>query len=47
MHWVKISELSNVNLVNDFEELIEVMMSNILTEFQYVVENDEWIVVKK
>ena len=41
MHWVKISELSNVNLVNDFEELIEVMMSNILTEFQYVVENDE------
>ena len=47
MHWVKISELSNVNLVNDFEELIEVMMSNILTEFQYVVENDEWIVVKR
>ena len=47
MHWVKISELSNVNLVNDFEELIEVMMSDILTEFQYVVENDEWIVVKK
>ena len=47
MHWVKITELSNVKLVNDFEELIEVMMSNILTEFQYVVENDEWIVVKK
>ena len=47
MHWIKISELSNVNLVNDFEELIEVMMSDILTEFQYVVENDEWIVVKK
>ena len=43
MHWVKITELSNVNLVNDFEELIEVMMSDILTEFQYVVENDEWI----
>ena len=47
MHWVKITELSNVNLVNDFEELIEVMMSDILTEFQYVVENEEWIVVKK
>lgn len=47
MHWVKISELSNVNLVNDFEELIEVMMNDSLTEFQYVVENDEWIVVKK
>lgn len=47
MHWVKISELSNVKLVDDFEELIEVMMSDSLTEFQYVVENDEWIVVKK
>lgn len=47
MHWVKISELSNVKLVDDFEELIEVMMNDSLTEFQYVVENDEWIVVKK
>lgn len=47
MHWVKISELSNVNLVSDFEELIEVMISESLTEFQYVIENDDWIVVKK
>ena len=47
MHWVKISELSNVNLVSDFEELIEVMISESLTEFQYVIENDGWIVVKK
>lgn len=47
MHWVKVSDLSNVNLVSDFEELIEVMLSDSLTEFQYVIENDEWIVVKK
>lgn len=47
MHWVKISELQHVNLVKDFEELIEVMLSDTLTEFQYVVENEEWIVVKK
>lgn len=47
MHWVKISELSDVNLVNDFEELIEIMLSDNITEFQYVVENDEWAVVKK
>ena len=26
---------------------IEVMLSDVLTEFQYIVENDEWIVVKK
>lgn len=47
MHWVKIPELLNVNLVDDFEELIEVMLSDSLTEFQYIVENGEWIVVKK
>ena len=34
-------------LVNDFEELIEVMLNDSLTEFQYVIENDEWIIVKK
>lgn len=47
MHWIKVSDLSNVNLVHDFEELIEVMLSDRLTEFQYVIENDDWIVVKK
>ena len=47
MHWVKNSELLNVNLVGDFEELIEVMLSDTLTEFQYIVENGEWIIVKK
>ena len=47
MHWIKDSDLSNVNLVNDFEELIEVMLNDSLTEFQYIIENDEWIVVKK
>ena len=47
MHWVKISELLNVNLVDDFDDLIEVMLNDSLTEFQYIVENDEWIVVKK
>lgn len=47
VHWVKVSELLNVNLVDDFDELIEVMLSDTLTEFQYIVENDEWIIVKK
>ena len=47
MHWIKDSDLSNVNLVNDFEELIEVMLNDSLTEFQYVIENDEWLIVKK
>ena len=47
MRWIKISELSNVNLVDDFDELLEVMLNDTLTEFQYIVENDEWISVKK
>ena len=47
MYWVKKSELSNVNLVGDFDELIEVMLSDTLTEFQYIFENGEWIIVKK
>lgn len=47
MHWVKKTELLNVNLVDDFDELIEVMLSDSLTEFQYIIEHDEWMVVKK
>ena len=47
MQWVKKSELKNVKLVDDFDDLIEVMRSDSLTEFQYVVENEKWIVVKK
>ena len=47
IYWVKKSELSNVNLVDDFDELIEVMLSDTLTEFQYIFENDEWVIVKK
>ena len=36
-----------MNLVDDFDELIEVMLSDTLTEFQYIFENDEWVIVKK
>lgn len=42
MHWVKREELSKVNLVNDFYELVQVMLDNNLNEFQYVIEGDEW-----
>ena len=47
MHWVKEEELDNVNLVNDFRDLIDVMLDDNLSEFQYVIENKKWIVVKK
>lgn len=47
MHWVKKENLSKVNLVNDFKELLEVMLDENLSEFQYVVEDGKWKVVQK
>ena len=47
MHWVKKEDLGKVNLVNDFKELLEVMLDENLSEFQYVVEEGQWKVVKK
>jgi 8-oxo-dGTP diphosphatase len=47
MHWVSKEELSNVNLVNDFNELLQVILDDNLNEFQYVVEDEEWKVILK
>lgn len=47
MYWVKKEDLGKVNLVNDFKELLEVMLDENLSEFQYVVEEGKWKVVKK
>ena len=47
MHWVKIEDLQKVNLVSDFKELLDVMLDENLSEFQYVVEEGKWKVVQK
>ena len=47
MHWVDKEELSNVNLVSDLQELLDVMLSAELTEFQYIKEGRKWIAVLK
>lgn len=47
MHWVDKNDLARVKLVADFEELLQVMTDDSLTEFQYVIEGDEWKVVLK
>ena len=47
MHWVKRKDLTKVNPVNDFHELLEVMLDENLSEFQYVVEDGKWKVVQK
>ncbi len=47
MHWIPMEELDQVNLVNDFKDLIDVMLDENLSEFQYVIENNKWNIVKK
>ena len=47
MYWIKKQELSNVNLVSDFSELLQVMLSDNLNEFQYIIEGDQWKIVLK
>lgn len=47
MHWVSKEELSNVNLVNDFNQLLQVILDDNLNEFQYVIEDKEWKVILK
>lgn len=47
MHWIDEREFSKVNLVEDFEDLIEVMLDDELMEFQYVIEDGEWLVIKR
>ncbi|MBP3617857.1 MAG: 8-oxo-dGTP diphosphatase [Lachnospiraceae bacterium] len=47
MHWVKKEDLPKVDLVKDFQELLEVMLDENLSEFQYVVKDGKWKVVQK
>lgn len=47
MHWIKIEELDKINLVHDFYDLIDVMLNENLSEFQYVIENKRWNIIKK
>lgn len=47
IHWIHKDELSNINLAENFNEVLKVMLDDNLNEFQYVVENDEWKIVLK
>ena len=44
MEWIKYSDLSLVKTVDDFDDLLKVMNTSELTEFQYLVSGDEWTV---
>ncbi len=47
MHWVPIEALGAVNTVDDFDELLQVMRREDLSEFRYVVKGDVWNVILK
>ncbi|WP_242831146.1 hypothetical protein [Butyrivibrio fibrisolvens] len=47
MEWVEKSKLSEFETVDDLDELLEVMNNPELTEFQYLVEGDNWMVSVK
>lgn len=47
VHWIHKDNLSRVNLVSDFSELLTVMLNDNLSEFQYIIEDGEWKIVMK
>lgn len=47
MHWISKDELPSVNTVEDLNELLHVMLDDNLTEFQYIIKDDEWKIVIK
>ena len=44
MAWVRYDRLSSLSTVDDFQALLSVMNSPELTEFQYLVDGDNWTV---
>lgn len=44
MEWVEQSDLVHRNTVEDFAELLSVMQRDDLSEFQYLVNGDDWTV---
>ncbi len=47
MEWFHYDQISKINTVDDFEDLLDVMNDPNLTEFQYLVNGDDWNVLKK
>ena len=44
MEWVDSNHLSEIHTVEDFEDLIRVINNPALTEFQYLVDGETWMV---
>ena len=44
VEWVKLDQLDRYNTVSDLCELLDVMLRDDLSEFQYIIRDGEWIV---
>lgn len=44
MRWIKRSRLGEYTTVDDLETMVDVMLKPELTEFQYLVEGENWLV---
>ena len=47
MEWIDCSRLSEIDAVDDLDELLRVINDPELTEFQYLVDRDIWTVSVK
>ena len=47
MEWIDYNRLSEIDTVNDLEDLLDVINNPNLIEFQYLVDGDNWNVLKK
>ena len=47
MEWIECSRLSEIDTVDDLDELLRVIEDPDLTEFQYLVDGDHWTVLVK
>lgn len=47
MHWVDKKDIPSLDAVDDLQEMLDVMLKENLTEFQYVIEEGEWKVILK
>ena len=47
MEWIEYKDISKLNTVDDFEDLLKVINSERLNEFQYVITEGKWEVVLK
>ena len=44
MEWIELDNLSGINVVEDFHDLMKVFNEPDINEFQYTIEGDEWII---